>query len=205
MAALHLPRGLAVWRNSADRPVHRPKRRRGRPRRCEIVSGGLLACVAMPVFGQRATEAGYRSDEHNAAPLVDAYPQDARGGGETSGGYNQLCWAEHWDVLRDPAVRKDAIDRLQFLLLGDDVHVTVSGDLRLRMNLVADRILREGDGQRQMSFGSSAARTFTWKSICLLSRNWPKGSSAAAALEIRLRRSTTIWSSSSRSPKRTGT
>ncbi len=91
-----------------------------------------------------------RTRQQLAAPLSEAYPEAAIGDGVTAGGYNQSRWAEDWSRMRNPANRRDVIDRLKFLpLAGDDVYVTLSGELRLRTNLTTNPDLREVEAQRQ--------------------------------------------------------
>lgn len=86
-----------------------------------------------------------------ATPTVTAYPAAATGDGATTGGYNLSRWAEDWRVMRDPAKRDDALDRLKFLPLDedDDVYLTLSGETRLRMNITTNPNLRETPHQRQ--------------------------------------------------------
>lgn len=88
-----------------------------------------------------------------AAPAAFAYPTEAAGEGVTTGGYNIHRWAEDWRPLRDPAKRKDVIDQLKFIPLAadGDVYLTLSGELRARMNYFTNPGLKEGEGQRQDS------------------------------------------------------
>ncbi len=92
-----------------------------------------------------------RSSAGTAAPLSEAYPVEAIGDGVTAGGYNQSRWAEDWSRYRDPAKRDDIIDRLKFIsIAGDgDVYLTLSGELRLRVNATTNPNLREAEAQRQ--------------------------------------------------------
>jgi len=86
-----------------------------------------------------------------ALPTVTTYPAKAAGDGTTSAGYNPSRWAEDWSRLADPRKRDDPLDRLKFLpLTADDrVYVTLSGEFRLRVNLLTNPGLRESPHQRQ--------------------------------------------------------
>ena len=86
-----------------------------------------------------------------AQPIVTAYPAAAIGDGTTTGGYNLSRWAEDWRMMRDPAKRDDPIDRLKFLPLDQDgdIYVTLSGEVRLRINQTTNPDLRERPAQRQ--------------------------------------------------------
>jgi hypothetical protein len=54
----------------------------------------------------------------------------------TSAGYNQSRWVEDWSKLRDPAKRKTYLDNLKFIPVdaAGDIYVSLSGEMRLRMN-----------------------------------------------------------------------
>nr|WP_156460706.1 alginate export family protein [Sphingomonas sp. Leaf339] len=86
-----------------------------------------------------------------AAPIADGYPTEALGDGVTTGGYNQSRWAEDWSKYRDPKKRDDFLDRLKFIPFDTDgdIYLTLSGELRLRVNQTTNPNLRESEAQRQ--------------------------------------------------------
>lgn len=86
-----------------------------------------------------------------ATPVADSYPSAATGEGATSEGYNLSRWAENWRSLCDPAKRDDPLDRLKCLPIDSngDVYLTLSGELRLRVNETTNPGLREASAQRQ--------------------------------------------------------
>ncbi|SEM98997.1 Alginate export [Sphingomonas gellani] len=97
-----------------------------------------------------ATAQNERARQTLAAPLSESYPVEALGNGSTANGYNQSRWVEDWSALSDPAKRRDPIDRMKFIpLVGDDVYLTLSGEVRLRVNQTTNPDLREQDAQRQ--------------------------------------------------------
>jgi Alginate export len=117
---------------------------------------GALGATTLLMLGAQAaaqrvppSEAG--ATRNPATPTVTSYPQAAAGDGATSNGYNLSRWAEDWSALRDPARRRDWIDRLKFLPLDDDgdVYVTLSGEARARVNHTTNPNLRESRAQRQ--------------------------------------------------------
>ncbi|WEK01515.1 MAG: alginate export family protein [Candidatus Sphingomonas phytovorans] len=79
------------------------------------------------------------------------YPAGAVGDGATTGGFNLSRWAEDWRKMGDPSKRDDPLDRLKYLPLdGDgDIYLTLSGELRLRVNHTTNPGLREARAQRQ--------------------------------------------------------
>ena len=99
------------------------------------------AAPAAPGSGTPASTAG--SDE--------SYPANAVGDGATVRGYNVSRWAEDWSSMQDPAKRRDGLDRLKFLPLdpGGNIYLTLSGELRLRVNHTTNPDLREREAQRQ--------------------------------------------------------
>lgn len=111
----------------------------------------LLAAPALAQSGPSTEPTPQdRTRQRLAAPLAESYPEEATGDGVTTGGYNQSRWAEDWSRMRNPANRTDFIDRLKFLpLAGDDVYVTLSGELRLRSNLTTNPDLKDVEAQRQ--------------------------------------------------------
>jgi len=86
-----------------------------------------------------------------ATPIATTYPAAAAGDGANTAGYNLSRWAEDWRALRDPKKRDDPLDRLKFLPLDKDgdVYLTLSGELRLRINNTSSPNLRDGPDQRQ--------------------------------------------------------
>ena len=86
-----------------------------------------------------------------AAPILTTYPGAAVGDGATTNGYNLSRWAEDWRVMRDPAKRKGLLDRLKYLPLDadGDIYLTLSGELRLRVNQTTNPGLRDARAQRQ--------------------------------------------------------
>jgi hypothetical protein len=105
----------------------------GAPRRC--AGGGPL----------RPHQPGARR------ALSEAYPVEGVGDGVTSAGYNQSRWVEDWTALRDPKKRINAIDRLKFIPLDPDgqIYLTLSGEMRLRMNLTTNPDMKDAQAQRQ--------------------------------------------------------
>lgn len=79
------------------------------------------------------------------------YPPAFNGESPASGGYSLSRWVEDWSADKDPAKRDDPLDRLKFIPIDDDgdVYVTLSGELRLRVNETTNPGLREADAQRQ--------------------------------------------------------
>jgi hypothetical protein len=85
-----------------------------------------------------------------ATPAAQEYPTEGIGDGITSGGYNQSRWAEDWSIYRDPKKRDDIIDQLKYIpISGDNVYLTLSGELRLRVNQTTNPNLRDREAQRQ--------------------------------------------------------
>ncbi len=109
----------------------------------------LLATAVQAQTSVAPTESG--QTRNPAMPTVTSYPSAAAGDGATTNGFNLSRWAEDWRVMRDPAKRDDFLDRLKFLPLdGDgDVYLTLSGELRLRVNHTTNPGLREVRAQRQ--------------------------------------------------------
>ncbi|WP_293876297.1 MULTISPECIES: alginate export family protein [unclassified Sphingomonas] len=108
-----------------------------------------LATAVQAQTSVAPTESG--QTRNPAMPTVTSYPSAAAGNGATTNGFNLSRWAEDWRVMRDPAKRDDVLDRLKFLPLdGDgDVYLTLSGELRLRVNHTTNPNLREVRAQRQ--------------------------------------------------------
>ncbi|HEX7855615.1 MAG TPA: alginate export family protein [Sphingobium sp.] len=108
--------------------------------RAATASLGLLAAA---VHGSARAEP--------AATTTSAYPAAANGDVSTVNGYTLSRWAEDWQSMRDPAKRDDPLDRLKYLPLTPDgeVYLTLSGELRLRVNETTNPNLRESEAQRQ--------------------------------------------------------
>lgn len=122
-AALALAVDAAVETGSGDLPV----------------SGAVAAEVPVPATAPAA----------KVATAPGGYPAAAVGQGATVNGYNPVRWAEDWQRMRDPGQRRDFIDRLKYLPLGrPDVYLTLSGELRGRINHTEHAQLRGGE-QRQ--------------------------------------------------------
>lgn len=112
------------------------------------LSLGLL--MAVPA-GAQVIGPPNRTSQALAAPLSEAYPADGAGDGVTSAGYNQSRWVEDWSKLRDPAKRKTYIDNLKFIPVdaAGDIYVSLSGEMRLRMNETTNPDLKNTQAQRQ--------------------------------------------------------
>ncbi|MEH3099130.1 alginate export family protein [Sphingomonas adhaesiva] len=68
-----------------------------------------------------------------------------------TGRYSMSRWAEDWRIMADPEERRDPVDRLKFLPIAADgaVYVTLSGEVRVRVNYTDNPQLRDGSHQRQ--------------------------------------------------------
>ncbi|HTG37666.1 alginate export family protein [Sphingomonas sp.] len=112
---------------------------------------GQQSLPPIPVLRTQVSPAESDQTRNRAAPGVTSYPAAAAGDGATSAGYNLSRWAEDWRGYRDPARRDDPLDRLKFLPLDDDgdIYLTLSGELRLRVNHTTNPNLREVEAQRQ--------------------------------------------------------
>ncbi len=138
--------------------------------RCRIATAPLALIAATPALAEPAATtpdgpaplaaAGTaaqalgpkeRGNQVPTSPVSESYPADAVGDGVTAGGYNQSRWVEDWTRYRDPKKRDDLIDRLKFIPIGgrDDVYLTLSGELRFRVNETTNPNLREAQAQRQ--------------------------------------------------------
>ncbi len=111
----------------------------------------ILVLAPATVAVAQATGPKDGAGSSQAAPLAEAYPADAVGDGVTTGGYNQSRWAEDWTRYRDPARRDDPVDRLKFIPIAadGDVYMTLSGELRFRVNATTNPNLRQAEAQRQ--------------------------------------------------------
>ncbi|PNU06585.1 hypothetical protein A8V01_01630 [Novosphingobium guangzhouense] len=79
------------------------------------------------------------------------YPQAFNGDGAVTNGYSLSRWAEDWTSKADPESRDDPLDRLKYIPLDSDgdVYLTLSGELRLRVNHTTNPNLRDAEAQRQ--------------------------------------------------------
>lgn len=86
-----------------------------------------------------------------AAQEAKPYPQTFNGDGAVTGGYSLSRWAEDWTSMADPKKRDDPLDRLKYIPLDNDgdVYLTLSGELRLRVNQTTNPNLRDAEAQRQ--------------------------------------------------------
>jgi len=113
----------------------------------------LCLLAAAPVVAQTKSPAPSEAGQtrNPATPIVISYPSAAAGDGVSAGGFNLSRWAEDWSSYRDPKKRNDPLDRLKYLPIDADrgIYVTLSGELRLRVNEVTNPNLREGEAQRQ--------------------------------------------------------
>ena len=123
--------------------VSRPRRRRARCSPCHV--------PAPPCARPRRAE-GRAEPRRRRAADRDRYPAAARGRRRHRGGYNQSRWAEDWTQLSAiPKKRDDFLDRLKFIPLDSDgdVYLTLSGEVRLRVNHTTNPNLRDAEAQRQ--------------------------------------------------------
>ncbi len=104
-----------------------------------------LCCAPAPALFAAPTAA--LADEAKA-PI---YPVSSNGDGAVTNGYSISRWAEDWRSMADTKKRDDFLDRLKFLPLNEtgDIYVTLSGELRLRVNQTTNPNLREAEAQRQ--------------------------------------------------------
>jgi hypothetical protein len=85
-----------------------------------------------------------------ARPTTSGYPAEGEGNGVTTNGYNISRWAEDWTKYRDPKKRDDFLDRLKYLPIDEaaGVYVTLSGEVRARVNLTSNPALKDVASQR---------------------------------------------------------
>lgn len=78
------------------------------------------------------------------------HPAEAEGYGATTGGYNISRWAEDWTKYKDPAKRDDPLDSLKYISIDDasNSYLTLSGEIRARVNFTSNQGLQEVDAQR---------------------------------------------------------
>lgn len=107
---------------------------------------GAALFAAVPAVAQNGAEKGTP-----ATPIATGYPTAGNGEGAAQGKYNVSRWAEDWSAMRDPAKRDDPLDRLKYLPLTQDgdVYLTLSGELRYRVQETTNPDLRDREAQRQ--------------------------------------------------------
>jgi len=108
----------------------------------------VAVTISTPAIAQTAEK------KAPATPIVNssaAYPVAANGEGTVQGAYNLSRWAEDWREIRDPAKRNDPRDSLKFIPLDPqgEVYLTLSGELRLRVQETTNPNLRPVEAQRQ--------------------------------------------------------
>ncbi|HEX8485861.1 alginate export family protein [Sphingomonas sp.] len=115
------------------------------------LAGLLLAFGISPATAQEATPSEAAQTGTRATPIATAYPAKAAGDGAISSGYAESRWAEDWRGLADPAKRDDPLDRLKFLPLdpAGEVYLTLSGELRGRVNVFTNPGLHEAGHSRE--------------------------------------------------------
>ncbi|WP_245978689.1 alginate export family protein [Aurantiacibacter xanthus] len=84
-------------------------------------------------------------------PVVTPYPSAAAGNGSTVDGYSLSRWAEDWSALCHADEQGDPIDRLKCISFDPDhrTYLTLSGEVRLRVNHTTNPNLRDAPAQRQ--------------------------------------------------------
>ncbi len=124
----------------------------------------LLQCCGLAIVGLSAThhasaqerppsQIEAQNTQVPATPVATPYPDAATGDGNTQQGYNPLRWAEDWRSMRDPAKRNDIFDSLKYIPIGsNDVYLTLSGELRARVNYFSNPQGRKSEHQRQDSY-----------------------------------------------------
>lgn len=109
----------------------------------------LIATVlSPPAIGQSLEKKAPATPIANSTP---SYPGAANGDGTVQGPYNLSRWAEKWRSMKDPAKRDDPLDSLKFIPLDvtGDSYLTLSGELRMRVQETTNPNLREVEAQRQ--------------------------------------------------------
>lgn len=109
-----------------------------------------LAAVTLstPAVGQTLEKKAPATPIANSTP---SYPAAANGDGTVQGPYNLSRWAEDWRSMRNPAKRDDPLDAMKFIPLdvAGDSYLTLSGELRLRVQETTNPNLRAVEAQRQ--------------------------------------------------------
>ncbi|WP_232090827.1 alginate export family protein [Sphingomonas sp. HMP9] len=127
----------------------------------------VIACPAFAQTGSPAQGGSAQTDPTAANVPVNAdkgakpagtptaekdsgYPAEAEGYGATTGGYNISRWAEDWSKYKDPAKRDDPLDSLKYISIdsGSNSYLTLSGEIRARVNFTSNQGLVETDAQR---------------------------------------------------------
>lgn len=122
-------------------------------RRCGVAILGLTATHPATAQDRPPSAIEARETQVPATPVATPYPDAAAGDGNTQQGYNPLRWAEDWRKMRDPANRDDFLDTLKYIPLGsDDAYLTLSGELRTRVNYFSNPQGRKAEHQRQDSY-----------------------------------------------------
>ncbi|HZU64462.1 MAG TPA: hypothetical protein VFF98_12325, partial [Novosphingobium sp.] len=105
----------------------------------------------VPAHGATITF-GHFTATHNPAELaVSSYPSEAAGDGNATNGYNLSRWAEDWSKMCDARNRRDLVDRLKCIPFNSrhSIYLTLSGEIRERVNLTTNPGLLNAEGQRQ--------------------------------------------------------
>lgn len=160
--------GPSLARTSTLRASHQAERAQTRQRESTLITkreafAALCSTVAMTAAAETKAQdiqirravstLEFQDSGVPVTPVVAVYPTAAAGDGNTTAGYNPLRWAEDWRKMRDPAQRDDPLDRLKYIPLGsDDVYLTLSGELRLRMNTTSNPQAIELPYQRQDAY-----------------------------------------------------
>lgn len=125
------------------------------------VSVIMLAAPASAQVGSRSqagdaqsesavSERGRADKSGAAAAGSGAYPAEAQGNGTITGGYNISRWAEDWKTRGKPVTGDDLLDSLKHISISDEdnVYLTLSGEVRARVNFTSNQGLVETAGQR---------------------------------------------------------
>lgn len=117
--------------------------------RLRAATACLVSFAALIAGTAHAQIAG--AEKAPATPIASGYPAGGSGDGTATSGYNLSRWAEDWRAMADAAKRDDPLDRLKYLPLdpAGDIYLTLSGELRLRMNHTTNPNLRDSKAQRQ--------------------------------------------------------
>ncbi len=206
-AALRRHRQTSESNDHADPNAPRPRHRPACPDRRRAGAGGNAAgpglCHDRRCRSRHAAGLGpkERGNQTIASPVQEAYPAEAVGDGNTAGGYNQSRWAEDWTRYRDPAKRNDPLDRLKFIPFdaNGNVYLTLSGELRLRVNQTTNPNLRDAEAQRQDITRIVGGADLHLGRMSACSASWPMPVLPAATWARSRRRCATTWSCSNRS------
>ncbi|MBB3472298.1 alginate export family protein [Sphingomonas sp. BK345] len=121
--------------------------------RVSLMSSALLApalLAAAPAGAQAGAPVG-GGKAAPATPIASEYPAAGIGEGTAQGKYNVSRWAEDWRAMADADQRDDPLDRLKYLPLTEDgsVYLSLSGELRYRVQATTNPDLRDRAAQRQ--------------------------------------------------------